>query len=257
MDMKDLIEQEIGHTIAEYSSSKTVQNTWREPLVGYANASDPLFASLRLIAHPDHILPSDLLDGARSVIAYFLSFAGSIASSNTKGGLPSRQWAITYIETNELIALINSRLASFLQSQGYRASTIPPTHNFDPKSLVSAWSHRHVAYIAGLGTFGLNRLLITEKGCCGRLGSLVTDLETEPSPRPEEDLCLYFSDSSCAVCLGRCPCKALQKDGFDRQQCYQRLLDNEMALGMAGRADVCGKCSCGVPCSLENPVKRL
>jgi epoxyqueuosine reductase QueG len=257
MDVKVLIEEEIRLTIAEYSSRKTIQSTWRDPLVGYARASDPLFGRLKRVAHPDHLLPADLLKGATSVIAFFLPFTKSIVSSNTQGKLPSRQWACAYRETNELITLINSRLSSKIQSQGYHANTIPPTHNFDPVRLVSAWSHRHAAYIAGLGAFGLHRLLITEQGCCGRLGSLVTDLEVTPTPRPEGQSCLYHSSGSCTECIGHCISGALGIKDLDRQGCYRVLLDNERSLGLAGHADVCGKCSCGVPCSLENPVKSL
>lgn len=39
---------------------------------------------------------------------------------------------------------------------------------WDPSaSFTSVWSERHVAYVCGLGTFGLSRGLITEKGQCG------------------------------------------------------------------------------------------
>jgi epoxyqueuosine reductase QueG len=120
---------------------------------------------------------------------------------------------------------------------------------------MSAWSHRHAAYIAGLGTFGLNRLLITEQGCCGRLGSLATDLVLIPTPRPEGEFCLHRAGGSCTKCVRKCIRNALGMDTFDRHACYQTLLDNEARLGMSGHADVCGKCSCGLPCSSRNPVK--
>jgi epoxyqueuosine reductase QueG len=257
MDMKAFIEREIRLTIAGYSSRNLIESLWREPLVGYARASDPLFGRLKHVANPDHLLPSDLLKGASSVIAFFLPFTRSVASNNTQGKLPSRQWALAYQETNDLISLINSHLASELQLLGYRANTIPPTHNFDPVRLVSAWSHRHAAYIAGLGTFGIHRLLITEKGCCGRLGSLVTDLDLAPSPRPEGQSCLYHAGGSCTACISHCISGTLSIEDFDRQGCYSVLLDNERSLKLSGHADVCGKCSCGVPCSLEDPVKKL
>ena len=121
---------------------------------------------------------------------------------------------------------------------------------------MSAWSHRHVAYIAGLGTFGLNRMLITEKGCGGRIGSIVTELELAPDERIKGDHCLYLHNGSCTACLDRCPCRALQKDNFNRQKCYERLLENEARLQLEGYADVCGKCCCGLPCSVKNPVTK-
>ncbi|HVN71295.1 MAG TPA: epoxyqueuosine reductase, partial [Desulfomonilia bacterium] len=194
MDMKDLIRHLLEKTAARYISSGPVKTSWQEPLVGYAGATDPLFRHLKQVAHPGHLLPSDLLEGAKTVVAYFLPFTKSIVKSNIEGERPSRQWADAYLETNELIMHINADITAFLGSRGYRTCTVPPTHNFDPITLTSTWSHRHVAYIAGLGTFGLNRMLITERGCCGRLGSLVTDLEITPVKRIEGEYCLHFHD---------------------------------------------------------------
>lgn len=256
MDMKGLVGREIGQTTAGFASRGSVRSAWRDPIVGYALASDPLFERLRHVAHPGHLLPSDLLEKARTVIAFFLPFERPIPASNKTGTLPSAQWATAYSETNELIALINARLVHVLGSRGYRAVTIPATHDFDAETLVSAWSHRHAGYVAGLGTFGLNRLLITEKGCCGRLGSLVTDLAVEPTPRKEDEACLQRAGLACTACLEKCRGNALSESGFDARACYRILLENETRLGMAGRADVCGKCACGLPCSLTDPVRK-
>jgi epoxyqueuosine reductase QueG len=254
--MKDLISQCIEGVIAGHLSSESGQVLWKAPLIGYASAADPLFKDLKRSAHQGHLLPTDLLEGAKTVIAYFLPFAEAVLSGNASGELPSIEWAYAYNQTNEMITLINKGLELFLHGKGYRACSIPATHNFDPISLMSAWSHRHVAYIAGLGTLGLNRMLITEKGCGGRIGSIVTELELAPDERIKGDYCLYLHNGSCSVCLDRCPCSALQKDNFNRQKCYERLLENEARLHLEGHADVCGKCCCGLPCSEKNPVTK-
>jgi epoxyqueuosine reductase QueG len=254
--MKDLISQQIEGVIAGRLSSVSDQVLWKAPLIGYASAADPLFRHLKRSAHQGHLLPTDLLEGAKTVIAYFLPFAEAIVSSNASGEFPSIEWAYAYSQTNELITLINKGLELLLQTKGYRTCTIPATHNFDPASLMSAWSHRHVAYIAGLGTFGLNRMLITQKGCGGRIGSIVTELVLAPDERIKGDYCLYLHNGSCSACLDRCPCSALQRDTFNRHKCYERLLENEARLQLEGYADVCGKCCCGLPCSVKNPVTK-
>ena len=254
--MKDLISQRLEDVIAGYLPSGSDQVLWKAPLMGYASAADPLFMHLKRSAHQGHLLPTDLLEGAKTVLAYFLPFAESIVTSNASGKFPSIEWVYAYGQTNKLITLINKGLESLLHSKGYRACTIPATHNFDPVSLMSAWSHRHVAYIAGLGTFGLNRMLITDKGCAGRIGSIVTELELEPDERIKGDYCLYLHNGSCSACLDGCPCSALQKDDFNRQKCYERLLENEARLSLDEHADVCGKCCCGLPCSMKNPVTK-
>ena len=84
-------------------------------------------------------------------------------------------------------------LKSELEKEGNR-SIIPSLDarfwsktKFDPESqhpdvsFTSIWSERHIAFICGLGTFGLSRGLITRKGICGRFGSLITDLDLYPA----------------------------------------------------------------------------
>lgn len=247
--MKDLILGEIERTVAGHPRHRM----WRDPLVACADAGDPLFVRLREVAHQGHLQPSDLLDGARTVITYFMAFSPDTIRGNTAGRFQSPGWALAYIETNELIVSINTGLTSLLVSRGYRAAAISPTHTFDRGTLLSAWSHRHAAYIAGLGTFGLNRMLITEHGCCGRIGSLVTDAVIQADERPGREYCSFKVDGSCGACVKRCPSGALCSGGFDRHACYEALLDNERRFVHLGKADACGKCLCGLPCSESIP----
>ena len=121
-----------------------------------------------------------------------------------EGFYPSRSWAVAYIETNRLIRDLNDHLKSFLEEAGYRTVDTPATHNYDPAILLSDWSHRHIAYIAGLGRLGLNQWLITAKGCCGRLGSFVTEALFSPTPRPKHEFCLHFAGKKCSACVKNC-----------------------------------------------------
>lgn len=118
---------------------------------------------------------------------------------------------------------------------------------------MSDWSHRHVAWIAGLGTFGLHNLLITARGCCGRLGSFVTDAACTPSASPGFEYCLFKSKGTCGACVKNCVTGALKEDSFDRHRCYGLLLENAALFENEGLADVCGKCTCAVPCSFAIP----
>ncbi len=254
--MKAWIHQTILHAISSFRQSPGVRTAWKEPLVAYADAAEPLFMRLKEVVTPTHATPHELLAGARTVIVYFLPFDESVGRSN-KGDLPaSPEWAKAYIETNQLIRAINQRLAEGLEQQGYASVVLPPTHNFDPKVLVSDWSHKHIGYIAGLGKFGLHRMLITEKGCSGRLGSLVTRAPLAPTPRGTEEACLYHYDKSCVACVKRCPVGALTESGYDRHACYAVCLQNAKTYEAEGLADVCGKCASVVPCSFQDPVAR-
>ncbi len=245
---------EIRAAMARRHSEHETADYWREPLVAVASAQDPLLSRLRTAVDPEHAMPSDLLPGARSVIAYFIPFQKWVGDENDKSGsLAARSWAESYLATNKLIAAINTHLKGCLEQAGHAAATTPATHNFDEEKLISRWSHKHLAYIAGLGTFGHHRLLITSAGCCGRLGSLVTTLDLEPSERLREKLCLLKAGRRCLACVSKCESKALQEHSFDRHECYRQCLRNDRHFSDLSLVDVCGKCACKVPCSYEAP----
>lgn len=218
---------------------------YRTPLVGCAAADDPVFIKIRNYTHGGHLYPEDLLPGARSVVAFFLPFTEEVVESNRREKMPAREWAVAYVETNRLIADICLAVRDRLAELGVRAAWVEPTYNFDEGILMADWSHRHAAYAAGLGTFGLNNLLITEYGCAGRVGSLVVDAVIQPTPVIKEEKCLYKKGEQCLDCVNLCPMKALKQDGIDRQRCYQWLLKMDSHFSDLPLTDVCGKCSMG------------
>lgn len=252
--MDKIIRDRIIHVTANYPHSE--HTGWEDPLIAYARADDPLFDLLKEVANPTHCKPEDFLEDAKSVITYFIPFQKRVISSNKKYRYASRTWATSYLETNKLIADINKQVQTLLIAKGYKAVYVPATHNFNEKTLLSDWSHRSAAYIAGLGTFGLNHMLITDSGCCGRIGSLVTDLVLKPTQRPTREYCLYKVDGSCGKCAEKCVNGALNFKNLDKHKCYKMCLTNADQLSeLESIADVCGKCLVDVPCSTKIPTK--
>ena len=251
--MKTYLENVIRGFVAQYPDAHRTLTRWQEPLVSFVDALDPRLLSLKEQVSSTHLLPHDLLKNAKTVVVYFLPFALEVPKSNVALRNCSKEWATCYIETNQLIHDLNQQLKDELVKAGYQAAVTPATHNFDPETLVSNWSHRHLAQVAGLGSFGLNNMLLTEKGCCGRLGSLVTDLAIETLPLPFVEHCLYKSKGVCGICVAKCVNGALSHDGFDRQKCYAMCLENGREYTELGLCDVCGKCCVGLPCSFGNP----
>jgi epoxyqueuosine reductase QueG len=251
---KDGIRAEIQSFVHGYRERRNTETRWRTPLVGFAAADDPLFERLKSAVSPTHAMPRDLLVEARTVISLFIPFEKQIAWGNIEGRQASRAWVKAYAETNELISAVCQHVTAILQESAHAALPTPPTHNFDHERLVSDWSQRHVAFIAGLGDFGHNNMLITDSGCCGRVGSVVTSLRLEPDRRPELTKCLNRFDASCLRCVKRCVNDALHKDRFDRRKCYEMCLENERSFEKE-ESDVCGKCLVGLPCSFTDPVK--
>ncbi|MCF7875876.1 epoxyqueuosine reductase [Candidatus Bipolaricaulota bacterium] len=252
---KERIEGLIDDYVNKYQGRRSVMTKWRKPLVGFASAEDQLFEELKEVIGPSHALPEDLLAGARSIITYFLPFEEAIIESNIKGENSSKKWVVAYRETNQLIHDLNQHIKAELNTLGQEVKTVSATGNFFEDELISEWSHKHVAYIAGLGTFGLHKMLITSKGSAGRIGSLVVDFESPPTDRPEEEYCLYKVDGSCTQCVARCVNGSLQENAFDRHGCYDACLSNGEVYSDMGSPEVCGKCTVNVPCSDRNPIR--
>lgn len=253
--MKNRTRHEIENFVAKYQKQKEISTKWGVPIVGFAAAEDTLFGQLKTAVSPTHALPQDLLQNAGTVLSFFLPFPKSVVASNSKEQLSSPEWAVSYIETNELIKQLSLHLTGLFAEVGEEVVSIPATHNWIKEKLISDWSHRHVAVIAGLGRFGLNNMLITDNGCCGRVGSLITSAVIEPDTRPEREACLNKYDGTCKKCVRKCVNEALFEDSFDRFKCYDQLMKNVEKHKSVGYADVCGKCLAAVPCSYINPVK--
>lgn len=252
--MKDKIRTLIDDYVKEYSLKENIKSIWGTPLVAFADADDNMFTSLKQIIKPTHLIPSDVLSSAESVISYFIPFDNSIINSNIKGRYSSKEWALAYVETNDLIANINEYLVRRLNELNYPSKIIPSIHNFDEESLMSNWSQRHVAQIAGLGKFGINNMLITEKGCCGRFGSIITSIKLKPTLRVDKEYCLYKYMGTCKKCLESCVCNALGTDSFDRNKCFDIVMINDKLHPDLPLTDVCGKCCVDLPCSTNIPL---
>jgi epoxyqueuosine reductase len=245
--IKNTITQEVNNTMGV--------TQYRPPLVRWVRADDPRFAELHMHVHPDLLLPDDMLPGAKSVVAFFLPFDSSISKSNAKDPCAvSHEWAYAYVETNTLLKHITDTLIHALREMGIQAQADPPTHNFNPVTLRSSWSHKSAAVIAGLGSFGLHQMVITDAGCAGRFSSLVMNAALPELEQDNKIRCLYYANESCNICAQRCPVGALKVNNpLDKQRCYQRCLKNGEDFKYIGLADVCGKCATG-PCSIRNPV---
>jgi len=246
--------------IASYTGEKGISDMWKAPVMAAIPADHPQLALIKQAVSEDHLLPADLLASAGSVLVMYIPFTEKIVKSNIKGEAASEDWAKAYVYTNELLNRITDELSLDLKRSGFEAETIKATSNFSEKTLMSFWSHRHFAKIAGLGSFGINNMLITSHGCCVRFTSLVTnascrELGFTVSGGVDEEKCLNKIDSSaCGLCLGKCPARAYtEKGAFDRQKCYALCLKNAGAFRHLGLADVCGKCLVGLPCSVRDP----
>jgi epoxyqueuosine reductase QueG len=251
--IKDEIIHRIGSALRDYEKRRGLEGFWKEPLTAFLSAADPRLPGLKKSVSPGHLLPGEVLPGAGGIVCFFIPFQDRIVEGNTAAGRCSREWAAAYIHTNDLIARIGDEIGALMAEKGFSTGKIKATHNFNEQTLISDWSHRHIACLAGLGSFGLNNMLITGAGCCGRVGSVVTGWGPVPSPEPFRERCLHRLRGGCGLCRTRCPAGAYRGGGFDRRACYAQCLMNAGIYRDLGLADVCGKCLTALPCSTRDP----
>jgi epoxyqueuosine reductase len=161
-----------------------------------------LFADMRFtMARPEvSCHPETLLPGARSVISAALCYYGDEGEREAgEGRLPRYTWFDAYADLREKLDELGRKLGG-----AYRV-------------LVDENDHvdREGAARAGVGFYGKNTMLITRRhGSWVVLGTLVTDVEIEPSPPLDLDC------GDCRLCLDACPTGALDEPGtLDATRC--------------------------------------
>ncbi len=239
------------------------------PLVGFADANDPLFESYKEIIGPFYQTPAEVFDREGSgplkegcVISWTMPIASHIRKTNAKEDrFPSRSWTHTRDFGQQFIGKLTQELVAWLNARGVRALVPKFEVRNDPRvGFTSNWSERHTAYAAGLGTFSLNDALITERGIAHRLSSVVVEHSIAATPRTKELYanCLFLTKGTCGKCIERCPAGAITKEGHDKNicksYCYGAVVDavaDKYGVAITG----CGLCQTGVPCESRNPVK--
>lgn len=125
----------------------------------------------------------------------------------------------------ENINRISLGLVRLLEDEGFKAISIPPylpiEMSKETSGLIGDVSLRHLAVEAGLGSLGLNRLLITRKyGTRVRIGAVITSANLNPDKKFKGTFC-----NNCKLCIEACPVKAISEDGVvDVRKCAVNVL---------------------------------
>jgi len=247
------IENDPRNVLHDYNNMKIYDG----PLIGIASANDPYFEEFRKpnIIGQKFILPNEWLPGANSIISFFLPLTKELRDTNRNAGLPSEEWVSERIEGQVFIDAAHAFLVELLK--GLDAEAVAPSIDprFQVEDRISNWSERHIAFAAGLGTFGLHRALITAKGTAGQIGSVITTLSLAPTLRPYtryDEYCPFLTVGKCGACIRRCPPISINKKGKDNQLCSE-YIDREVLSIFSPRYG-CGKCNINVPCENKIPV---
>lgn len=241
---------------------------YEPPILSIGSAFDEGFEALKKpeVVGPHHLMPTDWLPEAKSVISLFIPFTERVIKSNTADPIqPSMEWLFTRVDGQQHLLATGALVRDALIREGYKAVVpysddrfmmrVRPEHTDIPIPPYSSnWSERHVGFITGLGTFGLSTNFISKRGACGRLVSIVTDWETEPDKK--DYIGIYDYCSECHACYRACPGQAYGDCGKDIVKCSGFLHENSKQY--APRYG-CGKCQSGLPCqtrNLRNPKSK-
>lgn len=254
------------------------ERVFDEPLVGFIRGNDPIFKEFRRIIGPHHFTPEEIMGwqaknnnvpppaaGDLSVVSFVMPLTGKTKEENAgKTEWPSERWAQSRLHGEMFSQTLVREIVTLLMSRGVLAVSPDVTPLFNKKRYpkvgwASPWSHRHMAYAAGLGTFGMHDFLITEKGCAHRAGSFVVNRKLEPNRQRPEDIhayCLQYQGIRCMKCARKCPVDAIsEQTAHDKEACYQKVAKSIKYCNSNYHIFIygCGLCATGVPCESKIP----
>jgi len=227
---------------------------YEAPIFAFGAANDMLFTKYKDtdVIGDSFMPPLEWLPGAKTVISFFMPFTERVKKANAKNDdWPADEWLHARYEGQLFLQELMYHIQKQICEAGHTC-VIPST---DPRfniinRTIPNWSERHAAYACGLGTFGLSKGMITQKGICGRFGSLLTSLDVDITERLYSEIYEYCN--MCGICIQKCLAKAISKEGKDSTLCAA-FLDN-----VRQKHDPrygCGKCQVNVPCESRIPGK--
>ncbi len=246
-DLNDIATEFILSSELNSAEEIGLRQIFNAPHLCVSSASDQLYRQFKesAIIGAHHLSPDEWLEGANSVISYFLPFTDEVKIANSEKGLPHLKWVYGRIEGEQLNNKLCALLAETLRKSNHKAIIPVLDARFEIIDMRANWSERHAAFASGLGTFSLSKSMITKKGSAGRLGSLITDLFIPPTAREYSEI--YQWCSMCGECIERCPAGAIDlENGKDHVACA-KYLKEVTSVKFAPRYG-CGKCQTGVMC---------
>ena len=245
---------------------------FEEPLVGVAAGDDEYFKFLKrhigefhwtpmeafALKYKEEVNPSQL----RVISMVFPQNDISKKEQNSATIFPCDHWVVSRGEWEPLMQEFSGKLVAELEKEGYEAVSIDLQPQWkkqisENQGLASYWSHRHYAYAAGMGTFGLSDGFISERGKAIRITSLIIKADIPITPRGDRkpyDWCLFYRDGSCGACIKRCSVDAISKErGHNKNICaaYEDEAIEKYWPKHIERGDYifgCGLCQSKVPC---------
>ncbi len=248
-------------------------------IVGFASGNDSIFNDYKDIIGKFHLTPieafnqfceknnhcSTLKD--LSIVAFVLPISKKTKKENFEHSkeMPSERWAHTRLYGEQANQKLQKHLVKELKKEGINA-VAPMTEDYLFKTYekhekgvwASTWSHRHMLFASGLGSFGLSDGFINERGKAMRCGSIIVDYKF-PSDASERPIDPYEYCIKCGDCIERCPAGAISLETrHDKKKCSAHVFSAIPYVRKNYGIDIygCGLCQVSVSCSSGIPVKK-
>lgn len=249
---------------------------WEKPLIGVAAGNDSYYDFLKEHIGEFHWNPAEVFaikygefvsrDRLRVISLIFPQTAETYELQTKERTFPCDNWLVSRGEWENLMKEFSTKLEKRFEEEGVRAVCIDSIEEFSRQTsenlgIASNWSHRHTAFAAGMGTFGLSDGFITERGKAVRMTSVIVEADLDITPRGDRgtyDWCLYYKSGICGACIRRCPIKAISEKGHDKDAClkYEDVACEKYWPEHIERGDYifgCGLCTVKVPCGNKKP----
>ena len=117
MELKNKIES----VIKTAAANPGTDTKYREPLIGFASADDPIFNEMKEIIGPYYLHPKEIFPEAKTVVSFFLPFEEKLVKLNSESEEPVKEWIKARGETDRLIAEIVDKLKAELAKEDITA----------------------------------------------------------------------------------------------------------------------------------------
>ena len=156
---------------------------------------------------PEKFWPQSIYPEAKTVVVIGLPIQLPIVET-----APSIYYHELYETVNALLDQKAYEIANFLTLKGYPSIYLPRDGYKDINAILknpyAFFSHKHAAYLAGLGSFGQSNVVLTrEYGPRVRFTSIFTTANIKPDPIISEELC-----TRCMQCAVNCPVEAISTE---------------------------------------------
>jgi epoxyqueuosine reductase len=169
---------------------------------------------------PPEFWPQNIYPEAKTVIVIGLPVQLPIVDT-----APSIYYHELYKTVNTLLDLKAYELSEYLNKKNFASIYLPRDGYGDIdvllKKPLAFFSHRHAAYLAGLGSFGQNNVILTpEYGPRVRFTSIFTSAEIESDVISGADLC-----TKCMFCINECPVQAIPQLSSSSEDNFPSMVD--------------------------------